>query len=145
MYGQWLVDWLSIPEICILPCYSLLIPCVLYKILKFCWYDWSSYRWIRLIYIRCNNAWFYLTNGTPISFEPRHDKTNKVSVRPAKNQISLGIHPVFAVRMWKALVLSYPMSTNEDSDQAGRMIRVFAGRTLILLVLSCRGSFHLRF
>ena len=28
------------------------------------------------------------------SFEPRHDKTNKVSVRPAKTQISLGIRPV---------------------------------------------------
>ena len=29
-----------------------------------------------------------------ISFEPRHDKTNKVTVRPAKTQISLGIRPV---------------------------------------------------
>ena len=27
-------------------------------------------------------------------FEPRHDKTNKMSVRPAKTQISLGIRPV---------------------------------------------------
>ena len=26
--------------------------------------------------------------------EPRHDKTNKVSVRTTKTQISLGIHPV---------------------------------------------------
>ena len=26
--------------------------------------------------------------------EPRHDKTNKVTVRPAKTQISLGIRPV---------------------------------------------------
>ena len=34
---------------------------------------------------------------------------------------------------------------SEDSDQTGRMPRliwVFAGRTLILLVLSCRGSFQ---
>ena len=34
---------------------------------------------------------------------------------------------------------------SEDSDQTGwmpRMIRVFAGCTLILLVLSCRGSLH---
>ena len=40
--------------------------------------------------------------------EPRHDKTNKMSVRPAKTQISLGIRPVwsvFAVRMKKAWVL----------------------------------------
>ena len=28
--------------------------------------------------------------------EPRHDKTNKVTVRPAKTQISLGIHPVWS-------------------------------------------------
>ena len=27
-------------------------------------------------------------------FEPRHDKTNKMSVRPAMTQISLGIRPV---------------------------------------------------
>ena len=26
--------------------------------------------------------------------QPRHDKTNKVTVRPAKTQISLGIRPV---------------------------------------------------
>ena len=34
---------------------------------------------------------------------------------------------------------------SEDSDQTGwmpRLIRVFAGRTLILLVLSCRGSYR---
>ena len=45
--------------------------------------------------------------------EPRRDKTNKMSVRPAKTPISLGIHPVwsvFAVRMKKAWVLSYPLS-----------------------------------
>ena len=29
-------------------------------------------------------------------FEPRHDKTNKVIVRPAKTQISLDIHPVWS-------------------------------------------------
>ena len=28
--------------------------------------------------------------------EPRHDKTNKMSVRPAKTQISLGICPVLS-------------------------------------------------
>ena len=29
-----------------------------------------------------------------ILHEPRHDKTNKMSVRPSKTQISLGIRPV---------------------------------------------------
>ena len=35
----------------------------------------------------------------PVDFiiEPQHDKTNKVTVRPAKTQISLGIR--FAVRL----------------------------------------------
>ena len=38
--------------------------------------------------------------------EPRHDKTNKMSVRPAKTQIIR----VFAVRKKKAWVLSHPLS-----------------------------------
>ena len=49
-------------------------------------------------------------------FELWHDKTNKISVCPAKTQISLGIHPVwleFAVRMKKPWVLSYPLSTQQ--------------------------------
>ena len=29
-------------------------------------------------------------------YEPGHDKTNKMSVRPAKTQISLGIRPVWS-------------------------------------------------
>ena len=45
--------------------------------------------------------------------EPRHDKTNRMSVRPAKTQISLVIHPVwsvFAFRLKKAWGLSYQLS-----------------------------------
>ena len=30
----------------------------------------------------------------PGTYEPPHDKTNRMSVHPAKTQISLGIHPV---------------------------------------------------
>ena len=48
-----------------------------------------------------------------LAFEPRHDKTNNVAVRPAKTQTILGIRPVwsvFAVRMKKTWVLSYPLS-----------------------------------
>ena len=51
---------------------------------------------------------------------------------------------VFAVRMKKALVLSYPLSAQQRlwSDWAEpRLIWVFAGRTVILLVLSWSGSF----
>ena len=41
--------------------------------------------------------------------EPRHNKTNKIALRPAKTQISR--IRVFAVRMKKAWILSYPLST----------------------------------
>ena len=79
--------------------------------------------------------------------EPRHDKTNKVTVRPVKTQISLGIRPVWSdtslCTQWIAKDPSFLHADNEDSDQTGRMPRliwVFAGRTATLLVLSCRGS-----
>ena len=72
-------------------------------------------------------------------YEPRHDKTKKkMSVRPAKTQIRLGI-----CAQWVAKDPSFLHADSDDSDQSGRMLRliwVFAGRTLILLVLSSRGS-----
>ena len=81
-------------------------------------------------------------------FEPRHDKNNKMAVRPAKTQISLGICPVWSESslgaQWVAKDPSFLPADSKDSNQSGRMprlIRVFAGRSLILLVLSCRGSF----
>ena len=85
--------------------------------------------------------------------EPRHDKTNKMSVRPAKTQISLGIRPVWSESLlciqWVAKDPSFLHVDSEDSDQTGRMPRliwVFAGCTATLLVLSCgaaqMGSFH---
>ena len=76
-----------------------------------------------------------------------HDKTNKMSVRPAKTQISLGIHPVWSesslCTQWVAKDPRFRHGDSEDSDQTGQMHRliwVFAGRTLILLVLSWGGS-----
>ena len=39
-------------------------------------------------------------------YEPRHDKTNKVNVRPANTQISLGIRPVWSessLSAWRKL------------------------------------------
>ena len=89
-------------------------------------------------------------------FEPRHDKINKMRVRPAKtqislgirSQISLGIRPVWSkssLSAWRSIrTLATHWTHSEDSDQIGRMPRlvwVFARRTLILLVLSCRGSY----
>ena len=70
-----------------------------------------------------------------------------MNVRPAKTQISLGIRPVWSessLSAWRKLgSLATHWAHSEDSDQTGRMPRltwVFAGRTLTLLVLSCRGS-----
>ena len=82
-------------------------------------------------------------------YEPQHDKTNKMSVHPAKTQISLGIRPVWSessLSAWRKLgSLVTHWVHSEDSDQTGRMpklIWVFAGGTLILLVLSCHGSYE---
>ena len=68
--------------------------------------------------------------------EPRHDKTNKMSVRPAKTQISLGIRPVWSESSLCAQRVpkdpKFLHADSEDSDQTGRMPRliwVFAGRT----------------
>ena len=79
----------------------------------------------------------------------RNTKTpTKWHVRPAKPQISLGIHPVWSVSLlsiWRKLgSLATHWVHSEESDQTGRMPRliwVFAGRTVILLVLSCCGSY----
>ena len=72
-------------------------------------------------------------------------QNQKMSVRPAKTQISLGIHPVWSessLSAWRKLgSLATHWAHSEDSGQTGRMSRliwVFAGRT----VLSCRGSNH---
>ena len=84
-----------------------------------------------------------------LAYGTRSDKTNKVTVRPAKTQISLGIRPVWSesslFAQWVAKDPSFPHADSEDSDQTGRMpklIWVFAGRTARLLVLSCRGSYY---
>ena len=83
-------------------------------------------------------------------YEPQHDKTNKMTVRPAKTHISLGIRPVWSecsLSAWRNIgSLATHWTHTEDSDQTGQMPRliwVFAGCTLTLLVLSCRGSYAL--
>ena len=64
----------------------------------------------------------YIFVSDIIEFEPPYDKTNKMTVRPEKTQISVGIHPpslirVFAVRMKKKLgSLVTHSAHSEDSD-----------------------------
>ena len=91
----------------------------------------------------CDTSYWACNNKV----EPRHDKTNNMSVRPAKTQISLGIRLVWSesslCAQWVAKDPRFLHVDNEDSDQTGRMPRliwVFAGRTATLFVLSCRGS-----
>ena len=100
------------------------------------------------LYDYCDGFDFGIGFSLNMGFEPRHDKTNRMSVRPAKTQISMDIGPVWSesslCAQWVAKDPSFLHAESEDSDQIGRMPRliwVFAGRTLILVVLSCRGSF----
>ena len=55
-------------------------------------------------------------------------KTNKMSVRPAKTQISLGIRPVrlesLLCAQWVAKDPRFLHADSEDSDQTGRMPRL---------------------
>ena len=67
-------------------------------------------------------------------YEPQHVKTNIMTVRPAKTQISLGIRPDWSESSlcahWVAKDPSFLHADSEDSDQTGRMPRliwVFAG------------------
>ena len=75
------------------------------------------------------------------------DKTSKMAVRPAKTQISLGIRPVWSessLSAWRNLgSLATHWAHSKDSDQTGgmpRLIWVFTGPTVTLLVLSWGGS-----
>ena len=70
-----------------------------------------------------------------------------MSVPPAKTRISRSIRPVGSESSlstwWKLGSLATHWAHSEDSDQTGwmsRLIWVFAGRTVTLFVLSCRGS-----
>ena len=74
-------------------------------------------------------------------FEPPHDKTNEMACAPSEDS-DQHWHPLSLIRVFA--VVQWVAKGSEDSDETGRMHRlfwVFAGRTLILLVLSCRGSF----
>ena len=101
-----------------------------------------NYETLRLL--ETNNP---LSEWKECTNEPRHDKTNKLSVRPAKTQISLGIRPVWLesslCAQWVAKDPSFLHADSNDPDQTGQMPRlicIFARCTLTLLVLSCRSS-----
>ena len=108
---------------------------------KFLWIIYVNFCWT--VYNFCLSV--YNIN------ELRHDKTNKVTVRPVMTQISLGIRPVWSESLlsaWKNIgSLATHWAHSEDSDQTGQMPRliwVFIGRTLVLLVLSCCSSYFVQ-
>ena len=101
----------------------------------------ATLRIITVISHRTRNLWFWKRQA---DLSRLTTKPTKWPVRPAKTQISLGICPVWSeclLSAWKKLgSLATHWAHNEDSDQTGRMPRliwVFAGRTVILLVLFC--------
>ena len=81
-------------------------------------------------------------------YEPPHDKTNKMTVRPAKTQISLGIRPVWSesslCAQWVAKDPSFLHADSEDwSDWADAQADLSHRRVhVILLVLSWGGSYR---
>ena len=96
-------------------------------------------QWVVVGHSFCNWTTLYGIKG-----EPPHDKTSKMTVRPTKTEISLGIHPVWSesslCTQWVAKDPSFLHADSEGSDQTGQMPRliwVIAGRTATLLVLSC--------
>ena len=63
-----------------------------------------------------------------MKYEPRHDKTNKMTVRQAKTRISLGIRPVpvwpecSLCAQWVAKDPMFLNADNVGSDQTGQLI-----------------------
>ena len=80
---------------------------------------------------RCNTIY------EPI-YEPWHDQTNKVIVRLAKIQISLGICPVWSESslciQWVSKDPGFLHADSEDSDQTGRMHSHIVGFVMLRLM-----------
>ena len=63
-------------------------------------------------------------------FEPPHYKTNKMTVRPVKTQISLGIHPVWSeTSLFAQYVAKDPSFLHDQTGWMPRLIWVFTGWT----------------
>ena len=75
----------------------------------------------------CMKAKFEIEAAVQDLFEPLLDKSNKITMRPAKAQISLGIRPVWSESSLSAWRKRGPLATHlahsEDPDQTGRMPR----------------------
>ena len=76
-------------------------------------------RWLTPCSIIYEEKFFFITHKEYL-YEPRHDKTNKMSVAPAKTQISQGIHQVWSESLlcaeWVAKHTKFLHADSEDSD-----------------------------
>ena len=104
---------------------------------------------------RLRSAWVSLQSDQSLHWIPliSHLMTKQTEwhVRSAKTQISLGIRPVWSESLlsaWRKLgSLASHWAHSEDSDQTGwmpRLIWVFVGHTVIMLVMSWGGSYRQR-
>ena len=78
-----------------------------------------------------HHALLAIHHGKENIFDSRHDKTNKVSVRPAKTQTSLAIHPVWSESSLSAERKLGSLATHwaqAKTDQTGRMPRLICLR-----------------
>ena len=94
-----------------------------------CW-RWLKNCSLKSIYYKCvtisqysySKEQFALRADVYETYEPQHDKTNKMSVRPAKTQISLGICPVWSESSLSARRKLGSLATH--SAQAKTLIRL---------------------
>ena len=88
-----------------------------YDIASLVWLiPWSNRPWWLFINSKLSvDHWTNVLIREQRTYEPRHDKTNNVSCAPSETSDQPGHPPnlirVFAVRMKKTLVLSYPLSS----------------------------------
>ena len=83
------------------------------------WSESSLSTQVILFVLSCGGSYSSWFKSLPRSTsEPRHDNTNKVTVRPAKTQISLGIRPVWSesslCAQWVAKDPSFLHADSED-------------------------------
>ena len=104
-------------------CWQLMLVCIMltadvgtYHVDSWCWYVYKK------VTIKIGKFWTHEEMSRLMT------KPAKWHVRPAKTQISLGIHPVWSESLlstWRKLgTLAPHWAHSEDSDQTGWMIRL---------------------
>ena len=83
--------------------------------------NWNTGKKSKILHV---SLFFFSAFLATSAVEPWYDKTNKMSVRPAKTQISLGICPVWSesslCAQWVTKDPSFLHADSKDSDQTGR-------------------------